>query len=465
MNRHFRHFAASALLLLPAATTMLALPVAALAQPSGPELGSLQASADGRLEPGTLLTFQLEGTPRAQASIRIRGVDGAIGLRETSYGVYSGAYTLKRGDRIAPDSSVRVTLDDGYRTAAADYDLGELLPRSRAQSPVPRFIEPRIERFGIVPVERIEPGADIRFSLEGTPGATVTVDVAGVNNNIGLREVRPGAYEGGYTIRRSDNFDKNRPVVATLRIGDRVATSNVAFVAARQAVDNQSPTVKFLDPAEGQVVAAGPSVHIAATFDDAGGSGVDPASVRIVVSGRDITPQSQINRQTVSFWGALPPGRHIVEVTGRDLAGNAFRKSWAFEAAAAAVPVRVPAPAVQPAPTPFLVVPGPASLAIQVVNHAPNEEIGPDPALVAARTAPNALVTVRVQAFPPPTVAAQPRLIFSQTLQANREGVVSFTMVPGTPYPGERYEILMAVIQGGVRGPESRFTLIQRQNN
>jgi hypothetical protein len=57
---------------------------------------------------------------------------------------------------------------------------------------------------------------------------------------------------------------------------------------------------------------------------------VDPASVRIVVSGRNVTPEAQIDRQLLSFRGALPPGRHTVEVTARDLAGNAVRKSWSF---------------------------------------------------------------------------------------------------------------------------------------
>lgn len=456
-----RNSVVTTFLLLPAVATLVVVPVTSLAQYAEAGVRSLQANADGRLEPGTLLTFRLEGTPRGQASLRIRGVGETISLRENGYGVYVGSYTLKRGDRIAPESQVRVTVDDGYRPVAADYQLGDILPRFREAAPAARLAEPRIERFAISPVERMEPGAELRFSLEGTPGAAVGVDLPGVSNNFGLREVRPGFYEGNYTVRRADNFNPNRPIVATLRIGDRASTANVPFPGTRQAVDNRPPTLTFLDPSDGARVTAGPSVHIAATFEDAGGSGIDPASVRIFVSGRDVTPQSQVNTKSVSFWGPLPPGRHIVEVTGRDLAGNGMRKSWGFEAVAPGVPVPV---AATPVPVPLAVAPVASGFGVQFTNRNPNEEIGPDPVLVAARTAPGALVSVRAQAFPPPTVNAPPRVIFSQTLQANREGIVSFTMVPGIPNPGERYEIVMAPLQGNLRGQESRLVLVQRQN-
>ena len=155
MKNQLRNSVASAFLLLPAAATLVVAPGTALAQFADAGVRSLQATADGRLEPGTLLTFTLEGTPRAQASVRIRGLGEIIALRETGYGVYVGGYTLKRNDRIAPDSQVRVTVDDGYRPAAADYQLADILPRFREPAPVARFAEPRIDRFGVSPLERI----------------------------------------------------------------------------------------------------------------------------------------------------------------------------------------------------------------------------------------------------------------------------------------------------------------------
>lgn len=468
---------ASAFLVLPAATTMIAVPSAALAQPAAPQIRSLEASADGRLEPGTRLTFTLEGTPRSRATVRIRGLRQSVPLTEVRRGEYVGSYTIQRGDRLDGDAEIRASLRDGNTVGTADYELAEILPRQRAPAPVPRAPELRIERFGMAPIERIEPGAELQFAVEGMPGARVTVDLPGVDRDVALRETRPGHYEGGYTVRRSDDFNPNRPAVATLRLGDRVVTANLPIVAGRGGggnrpgpdnrpppnVDNRAPTLTFLVPAEGATVAPGPSVHIAATFEDAGGSGVDPASVQIVVSGRNVTRDAQITRQSLSFWGALPVGRHTVEVTGRDTAGNALRHNWSFTVGVGApsVPV-VTVPVAPPPPPPPQPPRGAVNLAAQVVNHAPNAEIGPDPVLVRGRTAPGAQVQVNVRAVAPQNVSGPPsRILFSQTLQADREGTFSFTLVPGIPIPGTRYDIDMVARRDNL-SQESRFTLFER---
>jgi hypothetical protein len=63
---------------------------------------------------------------------------------------------------------------------------------------------------------------------------------------------------------------------------------------------------------------------------------VDPASVRIMLSGRDVTQEAQINSQSFVLREALPPGRQTVDVTARDKAGNVVRRSWSFDVGAAA---------------------------------------------------------------------------------------------------------------------------------
>jgi hypothetical protein len=477
MTRQLRNSVAWALLLAPAAVALTALPSVALAQPAAPQVRSLQAATDGRLEPGTTISFTLQGTPRAQASLRIRGLRDPIALAETRRGEYVGSYTIRRGERIDADSEVRATLGDSYAGDSADYVLGDILPQQRAATPPPRFAEPRIERFGMRPVDRLDPGADLVFELDGVPGATVSVNLPGVERDVQLRETRPGHYEGAYTVRRADALNLNRPLVATLRSGDRAVSSSVNMAVGRPlveterpraeirppAADTRPPVLTFLVPAEGSTVPAGPSVHIAATFEDNGGSGVDPASVQILVNGRNVTREAQLTAQSFSFWGALPPGRQTVDVTARDRAGNLMRRNWNFDVAGAALqapPVRV-VPAV-PVPPPVAVVPiAPASLAVQILNLAPNAEIGPDPVLVRGRTAPFATVAINVRAVPPPTVADQPRIVFSQTLQADREGIFAFTLVPTIPIPGTRFDIAM-VARRDALSQESRFSLFER---
>ena len=455
MKNHVRNYVTSALLMLPASFVMVALPTSALAQPAAPEVDTLDIEADAGLAPGSRLRVQLVATPRLKASLRIRGLRQTLPLRETSPGVYVGRYTLKNTDRVTGDSPVRALLTRGNRTTGFEYVLSDTLdaPAAAAQ-PVPAPPAPvavpqlRIERFGMAPIERIEPGAELNFVVEGLPGATVSIDLPGVERDLRLRETRPGHYEGGYTIRRADDLNPNRPIVATMRSGDRVVTANLNMQVRqgadnRPSGDNRPPTLTQLVPSDGATVPAGQTVHVAAPFDDAGGSGVDPASVQLIVSGRNVTREAQISAQSLSFWTPLPVGRHSVDVTARDQAGNVMRKSWAFNVAAAAVAV-------------------PANVPIQILSHNNNGQVGQGATTVQGRTGPNASVAVTVQASAPlGGIVNIQQTLFQQTLQADGNGNFSFTFSPQFTLPGTRYEILMVSTRANV-SHETRMTLIQR---
>lgn len=453
MNKQLRTYVTSAMLLLPATVALVAVPTSAMAQPATPEVSSLDTDADAGLQAGSLLRFRLIGTPKVQASVRVRGLRDAVALRETAPGVYVGRYTLKRTDRVTPESEVRAVLKRGNRIGAETFTLAETMntapvavvpPAPPVPAPIPAL---RIERFGMVPIERVEPGAELQFAVEGMPGSTVSIDLPGVERDLRLRETRPGHFEGSYTIRRADDINPNRPFVATLRNGERVVTANLNLALGRPAVevrppaaDNRPPSVVNTTPRDGETIAGGPPVQIAGNFDDHGGSGVDPASVQIVVSGRNVTRESQVNRQSFSFRGVLPPGRHTVDVTARDLAGNAVRQGWSFDVAAAA-PVNVP---------------------IQILNHSNNGQVGSGPTLVQGRTVPNANVAITVNAVAPiGGVLNISQELYSQTLQADGNGNFAFSFVPQFPVPGTRYDITLVSTRGNLRD-DHRMVLVQR---
>ncbi|GAC1605189.1 MAG: Ig-like domain-containing protein [Ramlibacter sp.] len=447
-----RNYVTSAALLLPAAGALLALPPSVMAQPATPEVSSLSVEADAGLQAGSRLSFTLEGTPRAKATVRVQGIRNPIALREAQPGVYVARYTLKNVDRVGPASELRAALRHGNRIGSETFSLSETMssaPVAAAPPPPPVASPPalRIDRFGMVPIERLEPGAELQFAVDAVPGAQVSVDLPGVERGVRLRESRPGHYEGTYTIRRADDINPNRPLVATLRLGDRVVTSNMNLAVGRAGadyrppnVDNQPPNLAFLVPSEGAVVAGGNSVHVAATFQDPGGSGVDPASVQVVVSGRNVTRESQITSQSFSFWGALPPGRQTVDVTARDRAGNVVRRTWSFDVAAAT----------------------PANVPIQVLNHRNHGEVGSGTTLIEGRTAPNATVAATVQSVAPiGGVINITQNLLSQTVQADANGNFSFSFTPQLAIPGTRYDITMVSTRAGV-SLESQLSLVQR---
>lgn len=231
MKSHLRNHIAAAFLLAPVALAVSALPATALAQSASPEVRSLEVNSDFGIKPGSRLRLRLEGTPRAQASVRIRGVQSPIALREVEPGIYVGRYVITRNDRIEEGAPIRAMLRSGNRTSTASYNVPEGLGGAVAGGPPPNQPPPppqlRIERFTAAPVDRLEPGAELRFMVEAAPGARGWVDLPGIRNDVALNEVRPGVYEGAYTLRRSDNFAVNGPVVANLRYGDRVITAEL----------------------------------------------------------------------------------------------------------------------------------------------------------------------------------------------------------------------------------------------
>ncbi|HEY5799847.1 MAG TPA: hypothetical protein VIT92_06485, partial [Burkholderiaceae bacterium] len=86
-------------------------------------------------------------------------------------------------------------------------------------------VAPRIDGFNVDEVRRLEPGAELNFDVYGTPGATVTLRIAGANRNLTLYETEPGLYEGVYTISARDSITADSAVTANLRVGNRVASA------------------------------------------------------------------------------------------------------------------------------------------------------------------------------------------------------------------------------------------------
>lgn len=439
MKTQIRNHVAAFFLLLPATTVLLALPGAAVAQPAAPELRSLEVDTDGGLTAGSELNFTVEGTPRGQVSLNIRGIPRTIVLKETERGVYEGSYTVRRKDRLVQNSLIRATLRVRNRNVVANYSF----PAGIAGAPVavPPPVALKIDRFTVAPVDKIEPGADLRFTLNGAPGGVAEVDIPGVINNLALRETRPGVYEGSYTIRRLDNLSPSRPVVATLRLADKAVTSTLTQPLI---TDAKPPVVRNMAPRDGESLPRGAFTSVSGTFDDSGGVGVDPKSVRFLLSGRNVTAETQITPQFFTYRADLPPGRYTADLTARDMVGNAVRQTWTFDvvAAASAAPTTVP---------------------LQITSHSNNATVEGGPVVIRGRTAPGALVDVKVGAVGAIAgLFGMNQNVFAQRIQADAGGNFSFSFAPQFPIPTTRYEVSMTSSKDGMTPTESRLVLFQR---
>ena len=454
MNTYLRHqmvaLAFPVFGLLPIAALLSAMPVSVMAQQYSPELRSVQVNSDDGLSAGSDLQFTVEATPRAQVSLRIQGIPRNIVLKETARGIYTGQYTIKRQDRLTGNSQIRATAQLRNRSAAGNYSFPAALsgaPVVSTPPPVaaaPPTVVLKIDRFAVAPVDKIEPGAELRFMLAGMPGAVASFGIPGVVDNVPMRETRPGVYEGSYTIRRLDNLAPSRPIVATLRMGDKAVTSSLSQPLT---FDAKAPVISNLSPREGEQLVGNTTTSVSASFDDGGGVGVDPRSVRILLAGRNVTAESNITAQFFSYRADLPAGRYTVDVSAKDMVGNTVNKVWSFEiagaVAAAAAPITLP---------------------LQATSHTNNAIVEGNSTTVRGHTAPGALVEVRVQAIAPIAgFFGVTQEVLSERVQADAAGNFSFTFSPRLPLPGARYEIDMVSTKAPLKS-ESRLVLFQKQN-
>ncbi|MEY2839632.1 MAG: hypothetical protein RJB60_1931 [Pseudomonadota bacterium] len=70
--------------------------------------------------------------------------------------------------------------------------------------------------FGVEQVRALRPGTELAFKLSATPGAEVTLQIGGATSGVRLSEVRPGVYEGDYTVRTRDRLTATSLVTARI---------------------------------------------------------------------------------------------------------------------------------------------------------------------------------------------------------------------------------------------------------
>ena len=386
-----------------------------------PVIDNFTVDPANQLTPGTEMTFAIEGTPKGKASVRIAGVPRTINLAEIDAGTYEGTYTVRTSDKIAPTAQVRATLKVAGRSAVASVNLKATPPVAAAPGPSePRTpaapTAARIERFEVAPVDKLDPGVDLKFTLVGTPGGRASVGIQGVNRDVPMKEVKPGHYEASYTVRRLDHFPPSGNIVGRLDIGGQVARMRLTQPLV---VDAKPPVLRNLSPKENDSVPLGP-LTIGGTFDDSGGVGVDLKTVRITVDGRDVTQNAEITPQFFSYRVTPPSGTHHVQVTAQDLRGNAMRHSWSFTIAA----------------------PTAGGVPVEITSHQNNAQIAAGATEVRGRTAPNAQVDVRVtQTAQVVGLFGVNQEVFNQTVRADSNGNFRFRFQPQINVPGARYEI------------------------
>ncbi len=195
-----------------------------------PRIDGFDVEPATRLSAGYDLMFILYGSAGGAATVQINGVVDRFPLEEIEAGVYEGTYTIRSRDRITAGATVTANLRLGNRIATEILDES-LLAGAASRSDTKRAADAaalaavvKIEHFEVDPATSLDSGAELFFSLSGSPGAKASVRINGVKGKLSLAEVVTGVYEGAYTVKDRDRISANSGVTATLRRGEQEAS-------------------------------------------------------------------------------------------------------------------------------------------------------------------------------------------------------------------------------------------------
>jgi outer membrane lipoprotein SlyB len=109
-----------------------------------PRIERFEVRGSEDLGPGNEVGFTVFGTPGARVELTITGARGVFFLPEVRQGEYAADYTIRRDDRIAPDSRVTATIRANGRYTS--QVLGRPL-LAGAQRPIAATSAPRTARY------------------------------------------------------------------------------------------------------------------------------------------------------------------------------------------------------------------------------------------------------------------------------------------------------------------------------
>jgi outer membrane lipoprotein SlyB len=161
-----------------------------------PRIERFEVRASDELTPGNELGFTVFGTPGARVELTMVGARGVFFLPEVRAGEYTADYTIRRDDRIAPNSRVTATIRANGRFTT--QVLGRPLLLASNQRPVAAPTAPRSARYcsncaTVEAVNVVEVSGDGNYL--GTVGGAVVGGLLG--NQVGSGNGRSAATVAG----------------------------------------------------------------------------------------------------------------------------------------------------------------------------------------------------------------------------------------------------------------------------
>lgn len=193
-----------------------------------PRIARFDVQANDDLTPGNELVFSVYGTPGAKVDMAIAGTRGVFFLPEVNPGEYSGGYTIRRADRITPNSVVTANMRVGNRVATATLNKPLRIASGNAPAREVRYCTncATVEAINVVEVNG-------EGNYLGTIGGGVVGAVLGsqVGKGSGRTAAQiAGALGGAYVGRNIErNAKKTQHYEVVIRFANNGGTQTVTY--------------------------------------------------------------------------------------------------------------------------------------------------------------------------------------------------------------------------------------------
>ncbi|MGO8670104.1 MAG: stalk domain-containing protein [Capsulimonadaceae bacterium] len=179
--------------------------------------------------------------------------------------------------------------------------------------------------------QTVHTGDVLNARLTGSPGGQATMTIPGVVGDVTMNEVDSGVYRAHIDVPATVALNGATAVAMLTLAGHQ---SPLIRAPEKLVVDSLPPLVTSVCPAVNATVETS-SPLIYATVTDNGGTGIDPIRTQVSIDDRDVTEQSTITQTFIDVKPAsLMPGRHTVQISLVDQAGNQTENGWNFDVSA-----------------------------------------------------------------------------------------------------------------------------------
>lgn len=124
------------------------------------------------------------------------------------------AAALKQGGFATTLTKATMTLS--FRLSLLTLAIAAALPLGATAQTTPTPLAVTAESFSVQAARSLVPGTELDFELRATPGAEVTLQIAGATAPLRMVETRSGLYQGSYTVRTRDRLTAKSQVTARI---------------------------------------------------------------------------------------------------------------------------------------------------------------------------------------------------------------------------------------------------------